>query len=185
LVSRGIEITATSAIRPLAGLLADHDAAATEFLELAASVSPDDWHVPRAPGKWTPAQETKHLILGYEAFVRDLRGEGRLRVRGRWWQRRLWRWVVLTRIFARGEMVRTAPAPREVRPAERPGDKEALLADFRRAVSTFRTTIVETQRTSPRRCVTHPYFDALTLSQLLRLCAIHTRHHAGFLQRQA
>src|SRR5689334_12862743 len=53
-------------------LLTDHADAVGDFVARAAVISPDHWNVERANGKWSPAQEAKHLALGYEAFVRDL-----------------------------------------------------------------------------------------------------------------
>jgi hypothetical protein len=41
--------------------------------------------------------------------------------------------------------------------------------------------VTEMQLSQPRRRVRHPYFSALTLSQLVRFCTVHTRHHTTFL----
>jgi len=162
-------------------LVADNAAAVAEFAARAAAIPPDRWDVARAPGKWTPAQETKHVSLGYQAFVRDLRGEGALRLKGRWWQRRLWRWLILPAILADGRITRHAPAPREVRPGDRPGDRTSLLSELTDSVAGFEAMILKTHGANRRRRVTHPYFNGLTLEQLLRLCAVHTRHHAAYL----
>jgi len=162
-------------------LLTDHAAAVRDFAALAAAISADQWNVERAPGKWTPAQEAKHLALGYGAFVRDLRGGPTLRLKGRWWQRRLWRWRVLPRILDSGRIPYAARAPREARPPDRPGDQSELLAELGTQVAQFEATVIEMQRSQPRRRVTHPYFSVLTLSQLVRLCTVHTRHHTAFL----
>ncbi len=168
----------SGAVTRLAG---DHGAAVREFVTLASSLPADRWDRPRAPGKWTPAQETKHLTLGYAAFVRDLNGEGTLRLRGRRWQRLLWRWRILPRILSTGRLL-AAPAPREVRPPDHPGERPSLLAELQDTVATFEVRVLETSRSAPRRRVTHPYFNGLSLEQLLRLSAAHVRHHAAFLR---
>jgi hypothetical protein len=162
-------------------LLTDHAAAVRDFTARAAAVSPDRWNVERAPGKWTPAQEAKHLALGYETYVRDLRGGPTFRVKGRWWQRRLWRWRVLPQILDDGRIVHAARAPREARPPEQPGDQTELLGELDDNVAQFEAAVMDMQRSQPRRRVTHPYFSFLTLSQLVRFCTVHTRHHAAFL----
>lgn len=168
-------------MRDLAGLLADHDVAVKEFLGRAAAVPSDRWHAPRAEGKWSPAQETRHVVLAFEAYLRDLRGDGALRVKGRWWQRRLWRWLVLPRLLDGHWPSRKVRAPREIRPEERPGDKAPLLAELRLRAEAFESTVLTTQRVDPRRRVTHPFFDRIDLATLIRLSAAHTRHHARFL----
>lgn len=162
-------------------LLMDHAAAVGAFSARAAAISPGQWNVERAPGKWTPAQEAKHLALGYEAFVRDLRGGPTLRLKGRWWQRRLWRWRVLPQILASGRISHAARAPREARPPDRPGDQSELLVDLNAQVAQFEAVVTETQLSQPRRQVIHPYFGVLTLTQLVRFCTVHTRHHTAFL----
>jgi hypothetical protein len=162
-------------------LLANHDAAVGAFVARAGAVPADQWDVARGDGKWSPAQETKHLALGYEAFVRDLRGGTPLRLKGRWWQRRLWRWRALPRILATGRMPTGVRAPREARPAERPGDQSTLLAELRARVSEFQAAIVSANEMQPRRRVTHPYFSVLTLRELVELCTVHARHHTAFL----
>jgi hypothetical protein len=166
----------------LAELFDDHAAAVRECIDAARAVPDARWHQPRAPGKWTPAQEIRHLSLGYAAFERDLRGEGAMQLRGRWWQRRIWRAVALRYILRNGRIPRAAPAPREVRPPDGPGDRVSLIAEFEERVRSFETLLRETMAREPRRRVTHPYFNALSLEQLLRFGAIHTRHHAAFVR---
>jgi hypothetical protein len=59
---------------PFTSLLRDHATAVQEFIAVASQVRGEAWHTPRAPDKWSPAQETQHLTLPMQAFVRDLRG---------------------------------------------------------------------------------------------------------------
>ena len=53
---------------------AEHRAAIEAFARTAESVDPAVWNLPRAEGKWTPAQVVQHLILSYEAGLRELDG---------------------------------------------------------------------------------------------------------------
>jgi len=162
-------------------LFADHAAAVGDFVVRASAISADRWNVERAPGKWTPAQEAKHLALAYAAFARDLRGGPTLRLKGRWWQRRLWRWKVLPQILDGGRIPHGGRAPREARPLDRPGDQSELLAELGAQAREFEAAVIDTQQFQPRRRVMHPYFGALTLPQLVRFCTVHTQHHAAFL----
>jgi DinB family protein len=171
--------------RSMAELLTDHAAAVRHFADRATAISPDQWNIERAPGKWTPAQEAKHLALAYEAFVRDLRGGPTLRLKGRWWQRRLWRWRVLPQILDGGRIPHGARAPREARPPDRPGDQSRLLGELVAQVAQFEDLVREMQLSQPRRRVAHPYFGLLTLPQLVRFCTVHTHHHAAFLPTRA
>lgn len=172
----------TARIAPsMTQLLAEHAAAVQRFADRASAINREQWNSERAPGKWTPAQEAKHLALGYAAFVRDLRGGPTLRLRGRRWQRWLWRWRVLPQILDSGHIPYRVRAPREARPAERPGDQAELLAELDAQVAQFEATVIEMQQSQPRRRVTHPYFNTLTLTELVRFCTVHTRHHTAFL----
>src|SRR5215467_14238845 len=131
-------------------LLTDHAAAVRHFAARAAAIAPDLWNVERASGKWTAAQEAKHLALGYEAWVRDLRGGPTFRLKGRWWQRRLWRWRVLPKILESGRIPHGARAPREARPPDYPGDQSELLAELDAKAALFEAAVMETQLSQPR-----------------------------------
>lgn len=160
----------------LPDLLADHRAAVREYEERAIAFPADRWHVPRGAGKWTPAQETRHLVLTYEHFARDLRGEEGMRLKGRWWQRRLWRFLFMGRILD-GRFPKGARAPREVRPPDETADQPTLVADLERAAARFEETVQDVSRTSPGRGGRHPYFGKLSLAQVVQFNAVHTRHH--------
>jgi hypothetical protein len=169
----------------LARLIADHRAAVSEFVERASLVPPGRWNAPRGPGKWTPGQEVKHVILAYESFTRDLRGGPPMRLIGTWWKRIIWRAIGLTSILHFKRIPSAARAPRESRPTEESGTAAVLLPDLRARVDEFERAFAETWRTTPAKRVTHPYFGMLSLTQSMTMAAVHTRHHAAFLQRSA
>jgi hypothetical protein len=166
-------------------LMADHRGAVTEFVGRASLVPPSRWNTPRGPGKWTPGQEVKHVILSYEAFTRDLRGGTPMRLVGTWWKRIVWRAIGLTSILHFKRIPAAARAPRESRPTEESGTATLLLADLRARVTEFETVFADAWRHAPDKRVTHPYFGTLSLKQSLTMVAVHTRHHAAFLQRSA
>lgn len=162
-------------------LLDDHAASVGEFAARAELVGESRWLAPRAEGKWTPAQETRHLILGYEAFLKDARGTGKMQLRGSPMTRRIWRWFGLSVILWCKRIPVAARAPRESRPEREPAPPAELLALFRGRADEFVSAVTHLQKNEPRRTFTHPYFGEIGLEETLRLVAVHNRHHAAFL----
>lgn len=162
-------------------LLTDHRAAAEEFAAKARTVDAAHWLVPRAEGKWTPAQEACHLILTYQALTRDLLEGKTMRLRGTAWKRRLWRIIGLTYVLRVGRLVRGVTAPREVRPMPERRGSARLIPVFLQRCAEFESAVEFTRSTDPARMITHPMMGGLSLTQSLKFCAVHTRHHAKFL----
>jgi hypothetical protein len=162
-------------------LLDDHAASVREFATKAGAVGDARWLVPRAEGKWTPAQETRHLILAYDAFLRDASGTGKMRLKGTRWKRRIWRLFGLTAILWRKRIPVAARAPRESTPEWEPALSAELIPQFQDRAELFAETITRLQRHEPNRTFTHPYFGELAIEQTLTLVAVHNRHHAAFL----
>lgn len=162
-------------------LLDDHAASVQEFAAKAGRVGAARWLVPRAEGKWTPAQETRHLILAYDAFLRDASGAGKMQLRGSRMMRRIWRLFGLTVILWRKRIPVAARAPRESRPEWEPASAAELLPLFHDRATRFAETITRLQKHEPGRTFTHPYFGELAIDQTLTLVAVHNRHHAAFL----
>lgn len=161
--------------------LTDHRAAVLEFVARARAIQADRWLLPRAEGKWTPAEETRHLVLTYHAFIADLKGERTLRLKGTPLLRRIWRLVALPIILYGRRIPRAVRAPREIRPDGETGERDALLLELQRAVADFEGVFVEISRANPGKSLTHPFLGELNLRQAIRLAAVHTRHHAAFL----
>ena len=165
----------------LDALIRDHQAAVREYVERANAIADARWLTPRAEGKWTPAQETRHLILAYEAFCRDLSGSKRMALRGNVARRLLWRLIGLTSILWRKRIPVAVRAPREARPEWEPTERLQLVPELERSANAFHDLFARVWRTDPRRCVTHPFFGALTLDHAIRFSSVHTRHHTAFL----
>lgn len=139
------------------------------------------WLVPRAEGKWTPAQEARHLVLTYESFTADLDGSRRVAVRASLAWRLLNRAIGLTSILWFGRIPVAVRAPREVRPQMEDTPRDALLAELGDRVERFNVAFVEAWQSRPRWRVGHPRFGGLSLDHAIRLSSVHTRHHAAFL----
>ena len=85
--------------RRLDALVADHGLAVREFIDRASTLDATRWLTPRAEGKWTPAQETKHVLLAYDEFIRQLREATPMRRRGNALRRAISRVIGLTSIL--------------------------------------------------------------------------------------
>ena len=162
-------------------LIGDHQAAVRDYLLKAQAIPESGWLTPRAEGKWTPAQETRHLILAYEAFSADLRGERKMGLKGTPLRRALWRLFGLTSILWRRKIPVAVRAPREARPDWETTPRDPLLLELRERAEQLDAVFAETWRADPRRRVTHPFFGDLKLEHAITLSAVHTRHHAAFL----
>lgn len=162
-------------------LLADHRAAVCEFTEKAGALSAEGWLAPRAEGKWTPAQETRHLILAYEALLRDIVEGKPMRLRGTPWKRRLWRVIGLAHVRWRKRLPTGVMAVREVRPAWESAPSDELLPLLRQRASEFEAAVARMLDEDPSRTFTHPLLGPLSMTHSLEFCAVHVRHHARFL----
>ena len=151
--------------------------ATNDFADRAAAVPPERWREPRTDGKWSPAQETHHLVLTYEVLLRELRGGRGMRLQLQSWQRLLLRWLVKPRLLRSGRFPRGVRAPREIRPSERVPDQEPLVARLRRHAAEFAAVVDRTRQTAPGRHLTHPFFGSLSLEEAVRMCEVHVRHH--------
>jgi hypothetical protein len=163
----------------VARALTSHAAAAAEFRERATSIPADQWQSPRAPGKWTPAQEVEHVLLAFEAFTGQLAGGPPMRMVVPRAQAILLRWLVLPYIVLTGRFPR-ARAPREVRPSGTSGTRDDLLTRFDGAATALAEAAL---RQPPSRRLGHAYFGAITLVEALGMLAAHTRHHAATIGR--
>ena len=162
-------------------MLREHNEAVADFIARAKLVPDDRWLVPRAEGKWTPAEETRHIILSYEAMAADLRGERTMAPRLRGLRRLIARGIGLGSILWLRRIPRAVRAPREVRPPEERGTRGELLLELGRAVAEFERVFGERWNDQPGKTLAHPFFGAVSLRQSLTIAVVHTRHHAAFL----
>ena len=140
----------------------------------------DRWLIPRAEGKWTPAQEARHLVLTYQAFLKDLLTGEHMQLRGTPWRRRLWKLIGLPSIIWGKRIPRAVRAPREARPDWESASADMLLPELLRRTAEFEAAFAAKWTAEPLRRVTHPFFGRITLDDAIRLATVHTRHHAAF-----
>jgi hypothetical protein len=174
-------MTSSRRERLLEHRLGDHRAAVREFIDRAGVLTNGDWMRPRAAGKWTPAQETRHLILAYDLFLTQLNGGPPLKVRTSGVRQAVARWIGLTSILYRKRIPVAVRAPREARPEWETAASTELLPELHERARTFDTDVGTRWRDAPATRLTHFIFGELTLDQAIQLMTVHTRHHAAFL----
>ncbi len=165
--------------------LAAYAAAATEFRTLAAAIPSGRWEIPRAEGKWSPAQETEHVVLSHELFLSQLQGGPPMRAIVTGWKLIPMRWLALPWILRTGRFPRGARAPRESRPVAVGASRGELLARMDRAVLGVTETLGGGASTRIHPRMRHPYFGMMTVSQVVQLSTVHTQHHAATMQKES
>jgi uncharacterized damage-inducible protein DinB len=161
--------------------LARNRSAIGELITAVSGARNDSWAARPAPGKWTPAQHVSHIVLSYHAFIGDVRDGRPAHLIGSSRQRLVWRLFGLTQVLWLGRLPFGARAPREMRPPDAPPERSELFDDLHAAVHEFDAAARDAWRSAPRRRVLHPYFGPVSLSQAIRVCEVHTRHHAALL----
>ena len=165
--------------------IADNRSAVQAFANRAAALSDAQWATPRAPGKWTPAQEVRHVSLVYQAFVAELRGGPPGRIRGNAMQRMFSRWIARPVILRMGKLPIAVRAPRVVTPPDELPLRQVVLDDLTQSLATFEAELHQAKRDGRRVGGTHPYFGWLEAREAVAFCALHTRHHFAYLPDSA
>jgi hypothetical protein len=167
-----------------ADLRSDHAAALSQFLGAARRFAGPAWPRALAPGKWSPAEITSHVIQAYAVLRGELRGEPGMRLRGSWLQRWILRHTMLPAILRGRPFPAGARAPREIRPQELQENPDSALALLGVAADQFEQELIA--RVGDRRLrLSHAYFGPMSARQSLQLAAVHTRHHARQLEAAA
>ena len=158
-------------------LVVRHSAAVEEFLRTAHQISADRWTQPTAPGRWSPAEITSHLIESYHTFRNELAGGSGMGLRLGPIRRWLLRRTMLPRILSTGTFPAGARAPREIRPREVQPDPRIALHTLSTEADAMVQELSDRMRTGRVR-LTHAYFGRMSARQSLALATVHTRHHA-------
>ncbi len=164
-------------------LLADHAAAADEFVEAISHLTGAEWTVRPSPDAWSPAEITEHLARTYSQYAGEARGKNSLRIRLGLVKRTLARIVVKPRLLA-GAAFPKARAPRELRPSSGPATPADGVALFRATGGACLRDLEILHVRRPHRRLVHPYLGALPLYELVLFAAQHIRHHCSQLPRR-
>lgn len=165
---------------------AEHERELEALVARIRRLSPDRWQRPRASGKWSPAEETLHIILAYE-LARTAADEGRtMRMLVSPSRARLLRWTLLPLMLATGWFPTGVTSPREVEPGREDAaalSREGAVDRLRTAAEAAASALASAGRRSSHPVVTHAYFGPLSARRALRLLSAHTRHHRRRLAR--
>ncbi len=153
-----------------------HHETVRRYLETARAVAAGRWSATPAPGKWSPAEITRHLVLTYEALAAEQLSGLVIPIAFPRWKAWALRTFALPRLLKGQPFPRGVKSPREVRPrGELPGQPE-LLGEFETATTRFLSAYLAASRRTGARA-THPYFGRLPLSAMFHFASIHTEHH--------
>jgi hypothetical protein len=162
-------------------LIEENRAVVREFVLRAGALTPEQWITKHAPDKWSPAQQTAHVILTHRGFTAEVREGPEV-------DRRTFSASdpelirsVLPRILLGHWFPSGGTSPASALPTEFPGEQDTLLSELVRSAIEFEDALQSAAVVRPDRHARHPFFGALTLSELLRFNVEHTRHHLGFL----
>jgi hypothetical protein len=151
-------------------------AAVERFLQSAAAVEDSRWTLPTKPDKWSPGEVAEHLVLTYDAVLRELGGGVGMRLRLNWWRRLYVRARFLRPLLAEGRFPEPSPAVREVRPTGPVRGKAELVRVFRERARAFEEGIAAAHEKGGFR-MTHPFFGKLGALDSVRLVTVHIEHH--------
>jgi hypothetical protein len=166
---------------------AEHEIVVREFLEVCGRCAPSDWHVERAPGKWSTAAVALHVCRTYEMTRDAMAGGPSMRLRVSRTYAWLLRRFLLPAMLATRRFPRGARVPREVAPDLEEAKLLTPDAAAERLKRVAHEAAVAMRRAGHGRSaplMTHAYFGPLAPYAALRLLSAHTRHHARALQRE-
>ncbi|MDP9765200.1 DinB family protein [Deinococcus enclensis] len=142
----------------------------TAFLAWLERVPAEDFHVPVAPGKWSPAEFADHLAKGNRLFTRRLlEHQDGQRLED----------VGYGAVFPDGRVV--AHAGMEPTPGR---NREDLVAELRASAAALEEAMQEYRQAGrlDEVCVPHQYFGPLTARETMQLAMVHYLRHLGQLQ---
>ena len=157
-------------------LMADHAAAADEFVAAISRMSAAEWTSRASAEAWSPAEITDHLARTYSHFAGEARGKNPLRIRLGPVRRTLARIFVKPRLLS-GAAFPKARAPRELRPSNGPETPADGVAVFRATGDACLRDLEILHLRRPHRRMVHPYLGALPLYEILQFASQHVRHH--------
>lgn len=154
-----------------------HLDAAADLAASAERIPSERWMLPRAEGKWSPAETVEHLVLAYDTLLRELAGGPGMALRTKLWQRVLLRFTMVPKLLRGGGFPAGARSPRETRPQSANPDQGAAITGFRDRASQFDAEVAAAMSSGRRVLLTHAYFGKAGLAEAMLLCARHVQHH--------
>jgi hypothetical protein len=148
-----------------------------DIIARARAIPPDKWTVPRAPGKWSPAQVVEHVTKSYEVHRQLLVIPVTLspvELVKAWVARTFF----LPGLFGAGDFTQEGlKSPVNILPSDLPPPPQELLPRFE-ASSVGLEADLNQAIAAARGKIVHPIFGGLPPADLLQFVAIHGKHHA-------
>jgi hypothetical protein len=155
--------------------IAENHQAVDEFTATARGIDATRWTLPRAEGKWSPAQVVEHIALTYE-YSRAVLNHAAPGPSAPRFLRPLVRAFFVKPVLKNGRFKPNGKAPAMFQPSSAPGEAAELLPRLERAVRVFEEEL-RAADASGRSTLDHPFFGTMPVTDYLRLQAIHARHH--------
>jgi len=157
-----------------------HDAIAS-FAAHVRTLSDVETQTPRAPGKWTPAQETLHLTLSCRAFVCALDTGQQIALCVSAERSRELYQAIVPRVLAGGWFPRGGTSPDVAMPEDAIPSTPLAVDELEAASGEFDRAVTSAFARDPSVLTTHPYFGPMLLPELVSFLTAHVEHHRSFL----
>lgn len=165
----------------IAALLREHRDAIAAFAQHVSAFSEAETQTPRAEGKWTPAQETRHLALTCRVFARAITtGEDIALCVSPERSRELYQRVV-PRVLAGGWFPRGGISPEVAVPGDAIPSTPLAIGDLTQANGEFDGAVAAAYASNPTTRTMHPFFGPMLLPELVSFLTAHVNHHRSLL----
>lgn len=155
-------------------MIDQHREITAAILARARAIPADRWTVPRAPGKWSPAQVVEHITKSYEGHRKLTQGVVTGKSGIKEWVARTF---FLPRLFKAGDFTQDGlKSPKFIVPNDVPASASELLPRLEAAAAGLETDLRAAAAKGQAK-VTHTFFGPLSLADMLHFVVIHTRHH--------
>ena len=148
--------------------------AAVLDLVAAAERSAATWTTPRAPGKWSPSQVVEHVTRGFEEAAKGVSGAPSSIPMPPAFLRPLLRLFFFNRILKKGVFPKGFKAHKAMNPTSGPATPAEARVRLEGALAKF-------DQECRRRAASGPNvstgFGTVSVEDLVRFSAMHTRHH--------
>ncbi|MDA1082562.1 MAG: DinB family protein [Gemmatimonadetes bacterium] len=148
--------------------------AADAFKAAAVKVPDSVWNVPRAPGKWSPAQVTDHVGVSTKVVrdaIAEKGGMGGIPRFIRWLPRKLF----FDKVIAKG-FPKTAKGPPAFAPAHEPKLRPDLVARIDAELDALDAE-VRAMAASGKTTFEHTFFGRIAVADYVMFNAYHLDHH--------
>ena len=165
----------------LESIIATQQTAADAFKAAAEGVADNLWSVPRAPGKWTPAQVMDHVGIATRVARGAMSGNakfGSLPRFLRWLPRKLF----FDKVLRQGAFPRKGGGPPAFAPSTEPMPRAELYKQLDSEIAAF-AALAREMSAAGRTTFEHGFFGTVAIADYVRFNALHLDHHREQLPR--